>query len=95
MRSEFNVLTGQTTSYPDAIPAPLSQQEIDAINANIAEQAAISSAKADAVIQYLVSHTPAECAAYVASNVTNLATATALLQKFAMALCVLSKDKLK
>ena len=61
----------------------------------VADQSAISSAKADAVIQYLVSHTPAECSAYVATNVTNLATAVSLLQKIAMALCVLSKDKLK
>jgi hypothetical protein len=91
IKPEFTLLS-------DAELAVLRAPTVEALAAQaqaVADQAAIASAKADAVIQYLVSHTPAECATYVTANVTNLATATALLQKFAMALCVLSKDKLK
>lgn len=70
-----------------------------AINAQVAlnqaDLLAATNAKADSVIQYLVNHTPAECSAYVVTNVTNLATAVSLLQKMAMALCVLSKEKLR
>ncbi len=58
------------------------------------EQARID-AKAEPVIQYLRDHTPAECAAYVAANVTNLATATNVLQKMAMALSVLAKKEFR
>jgi hypothetical protein len=52
-------------------------------------------AKAQPVIAYLVNHTPSECEAYVAANVTNLATAINMLQKFAVALCVLSKKEFR
>lgn len=51
--------------------------------------------KIDPVIRYLVTHTPAECAAYVQLNVTNLATAKDMLAKFAMALSVLARQQLK
>lgn len=51
--------------------------------------------KAEAVIQYLVNHTPAECDAYVKANVTNLATAVTLLGKMAMALSVLARAELR
>jgi hypothetical protein len=60
-----------------------------------ADDAAKTEAKLDPVVQYLVTHTPTECSAYVATNVTNLATAVSLLQKFAIALCVLSKKEFR
>jgi hypothetical protein len=52
-------------------------------------------AKADVVVKYLVNHTPAECAAYVQTNVTNLAQAKDMLAKFAMALSVLSRKEFR
>lgn len=66
-----------------------------AVAQHAADTAAKQSAQADVVIQYLVNHTPAECAAYVAANVTNLASAVSLLQKFAIALCVISKREFR
>ena len=59
------------------------------------DAAAKSTAQADVVVQYLINHTPAECSAYVAANVTNLASAVSLLQKMAMALSVLAKQSLR
>lgn len=64
-------------------------------------------AKLDPVIQYLVSHTPAECAQAIrdfidSASVTNLATAQACLGRietrmaqFAKALSVLAREKLR
>ena len=49
----------------------------------------------EAAIVYLVTHTPAECAAYVEANVTNLAQAKVMLGKFAMALSVLARRELR
>jgi hypothetical protein len=67
--------------------APDQQEVIDA--------AARDAAKADAVIQYLVNHTPAECADYVQSNVTDLASAKQFLKKVAMALSMLARSELR
>lgn len=61
----------------------------------VADEAARIVAKADTVVQYLRDHTPAECEAYVQTNVTDLASARALMKKFAVALCVLSKQSLR
>lgn len=71
-----------------AAKAALDAQQLDDAQAR-------ASAKTEAVIQYLVTHTPAECDAYVHANVTNLATAVNLLGKMAMALCVLSKREFR
>lgn len=60
-----------------------------------ADADAIVTAKADNVIQYLVTHTPTECAQYVQTNVTDLASAKTLLAKFAIALSVLAKQSLR
>ena len=79
----------------DAPPPPPTQAEIDAEARRIADEAAASVAKADSVVQYLRDHTPAECEAYVQSNVTDLASARQLLKKFAVALCVLAKQNLR
>mgnify|MGYP003418809020 FL=1 len=59
------------------------------------DEQAMHLAKADSVIQYLVTHTPAESDAYIRANVTNLATAVNMLAKFAVALCVLSKREFR
>jgi hypothetical protein len=69
------------------------------VNAAIAAQAASKSATDIAalnpVIQYLGSHTPAECIAKVNTDVTDLASAKIMLGHFAVALCVLVRDKLR
>jgi len=88
------VLIGQTWTQQWEIRL-LSQDEIDArvqINADVA---AIDSAKLDAVIQYLVTHTPDECAQYVQDNVTDLASAKAFLKNVAKALSVLARKELR
>ena len=61
----------------------------------VADASAVTVVKANAVINYLVTHTPAECAAKVQTDVTNLATAKDMLAHFAQALCVLAKDRLR
>lgn len=73
--------------------APQRKADADALVA--ADVAAHESARANAVVQYLVAHTPAECAAYVNTQVTTLAEAKAMLANFAMALCVLSRKELR
>lgn len=75
---------------PEQIAADNAAQE-QAIVDSVAE----TLAKADPVIKYLVSHTPAECAAYVQANVTSLATAKDMLAKMAMALSVLARRNLR
>jgi hypothetical protein len=60
-----------------------------------AHTAAKDAAKLDAVIQYLVTHTPDECAQYVQDNVTDLASAKAFLKKVAKALSVLARRELR
>jgi hypothetical protein len=76
------------TPEQEAAAAAAAAQAADAADAKAA-------AKADNVIQYLRDHTPAECEAYVQANVTDLASARALMKKFAVALCVLSKQSLR
>lgn len=71
------------------------QEQIDA-EAHVAAEAQIkANARADLVIQYLATHTPAECEAYVAANVNNLTEAKNMLGKFAIALCVLSRREFR
>lgn len=77
---------------PVHVPSP---EGIALANQNAADLAAFAASKAEPVIQYLVSHTPAECDAYVKANISSLAQAKAMLGKFSMALCVLSKASLR
>lgn len=103
-RIEINAVTGQRTvvqltaeeeaaaiaraAQEDAEQAPILAQQA-------ADTAAKDAAKLDAVIQYLVSHTPDECAQYVQDNVVDLASARAFLKKVAMALSVLARRDLR
>lgn len=52
-------------------------------------------AKADAFVQAFVDMTPAQVVAYVASNVTDLASARQLLTKMALMLLLLAKKEFK
>lgn len=81
------VIEAHVTATPAREAATATRRQGDA--------AAVTAAKAEPVIQYLVSHTPAECAAYVNANVTTLAQAKDMLAKFAMALSVLARRELR
>lgn len=61
-----------------------------------ADDAAIkASAKADAFVAQFVEMTPAEVAAYVDSNLTDLASAKALIKKMALILLLLARREYK
>ena len=60
-----------------------------------ADQTSVATVKVDPLVQYIVSHTPAEISTYVGTQVTSLATAIPVLQKMAFVLSVLAKDKLR
>lgn len=79
-------------SFTPPMPTP---EELAAQAERLATLNALAAAKADAAIQYLITHTPAECAAYVQNNVTNLATAVNFLSKIAMVISIIAKDRLK
>jgi hypothetical protein len=85
--NEFNALTAPS---PDDVAA------MQAIASRIAaDENDVNSAKLNPVIQYLVTHTPAECNAKARGDVTDLASAKIMFGHFAEALCVLAKDKLR
>lgn len=88
----WTLVGGQVLKMPFPEPTPA---ELAAIALQEQDQAAKQATKADVVIQYLINHTPAECADYVQANVTNLAQAKDMLAKFAMALSVLAKGNLR
>jgi hypothetical protein len=57
--------------------------------------AAAEFAKSDPTVQFLRDHTPEQCEAFVQNNVTDLASARALMKKFAVILCLLAKRELR
>src|SRR3990167_9715719 len=75
---------------PDPPPPPPTAQELEIFAIQMADLLAKEEARADVVLQYFVSHTPKECATYVQTNVTSLATARDVLAKLAMAVSVLA-----
>ena len=83
-----------TDAQAATLQAPTSAQQAAA--ANFQDYlTSKTAAQGDAVIQYLMNHTPAQCAAYVQTNVVDLPSAVSLLSKVAVALCVLSKAIIK
>lgn len=87
---EGDMATGDRAATPEEQAA-----RDAAVAALVAQKAAeadsVSAVKADATVSYLRTHTPAECHAKVLADVTDLASAKAMLGRFAMALCVLTK----
>lgn len=79
----------------DPPPPPPTPEQVAMLAQVADDENARTLAKQNAVIQYLATHTPLECAAKVQSDVTNLATAKDMLANFAMALCVLARDRLR
>lgn len=82
-----------TTTGPYIVWTPKSQEQLDAIVAEKAKQAAKAAAtgdvEADIVCKYLREHTPLETYQYVQANVTDLASAKAIIGKLAAAVGVL------
>src|SRR4030066_2021862 len=74
------------TFSPPPIPEPTSEEAAAAV-----QQALL---QADAVLMDLAKHTPAECATYVQTNVTNLAPAISMLSKLAMLLSIFAKERI-
>jgi len=75
-------------------------QRLDAAKVVIEQRAADElSAKriaaADNVLRYLMTHSPAEIEDYVQANVTDLASARAVLKKLAVAVSVLGRNILR
>lgn len=99
-KQQFDLLFGKyvqrwkTAGAPARTPQKIAADAAAQAQA-LADMQAVVSAKADPVINYLVTHTPAECAQYVQTNVTNLATAKDVLAKMAMALSVLARSSLR
>jgi len=83
----------------DPPPPPPTPEEIAAAAALAAQQLAdaeaLAAAKADATIQYMVTHTPLECYQKVQTDVTDLASAKVMLGRLAMAISVIARDKLR
>lgn len=101
-RIEINVATGEQAVVPLTAEEIADAEARATAEANdperlqaIADEGNRATAKSDNVIQYLVTHTPAECAAYVNANVNNLADAKAFLGKVAMALSVLARREFR
>lgn len=69
----------------DTAAVALAQADVDALAA----------AKANAVIRYLVTHTPAEINSKIQGDVTNLATAKDYLANLAIAVSVLGRQILR
>lgn len=88
----------QAGNTPDPMPAPVvvppTQAVIDALAELEARETMRNALRADSVVQYLRTHTPAECATYVNSNVTDLASAKNVLSKLAMICAYLARERL-
>ena len=85
---------------PQPTEAALLAVDVVAIKAAIAAQkaadaAAVTSTKADNTVQYLVTHTPAECYDWVQANVTNLAQAKEVLGRMAMVISAIARQQLR
>lgn len=92
--TEYEDLIALVEANMQPIP-PKTPEELAAEQQQIADAEAKAEAKADTVIQYLRDHTPAECEAYVQAKVTDLDSAKQLMKKFAVVLCVLTKQSLR
>jgi hypothetical protein len=78
---------------PPPPPAP-TQAELDAL-AELADRDTMrDNLRADATIEFLRTHTPAEVAAWVNTNVTDLASARTVLSKLAMIVAYLARERL-
>ena len=78
---------------PPPPPAP-TQAELDARAELAARDTMRTTLRNDATIAFLRTHTPAEVEAWVAANVTDLASARFVLSKIAMVVAYLARERL-
>lgn len=78
---------------PDPPPPP-TQAELDALAELAARGQMRTALRVDSTIDYLRTHTPAEVAAWVNANVTDLASARTVLSKMAMIVAYLARERL-
>jgi hypothetical protein len=94
MRKEIHVITGEITEHEDA-PVPILSAEELAAQAAIADALANKqAAKADAFVNFLATKSPAEVAARIQADVTDLASARVVITKLAIAVSVLARNEL-
>jgi hypothetical protein len=79
---------------PLVVTNPPTQAELDAQAELAARETMRTALKADATINYLRTHTPVEVAAYVNANVTDFASAKAVLVKLAMVCAYNMRERL-
>lgn len=81
---------------PDPLPPdPALPPAEAAARAELAARATMRAAlKADNTIDFLRTHTPAECEAWVAANVTDLASAKNVLGKLSIIVAYLARERL-
>jgi len=94
-RDYIQWVTAGNIADPLIVPVHVpSAAEIAAL-AELAAQAAIrAELKADAAVQALRNRTPAECAAWIDANVTDLASARAVLKILARILALLARERI-
>lgn len=92
--TDYEALIALVESNIQPIPPPTAEQVAEEAR-QVALEDAKTAAKADNVVRYLRDHTPAEVEAYVQTNVTDLASARQMMKKFAVVLCVLSKQNFR
>jgi hypothetical protein len=79
-------------TFSPYVPTPEEQAAADLV---ASDAAARQAAKADALVTFLIEKTPAEVAARVQADITDLASARTVIAKLAVALSVLAKQGLR
>lgn len=93
-RIELNLQTGELTETDftsEEEAAAQAERNSPTTVLRAAETADAESVKSDATINYLRTHTPAECYTKVQNDVSNLAEAKQMMGRFAMALSILTR----
>ena len=91
---EFVRAGGVVDPEPFVAPEPPSPEEVAALAELAAREVMVADLKADSTIQFLRTHTPAECSDWVNANVTDLASAKQVLSKMAMVVAYLARERL-
>lgn len=74
---------------------PASAEEIAARQAKAADEAAKTDIKQDNFVNNFIAMTPAQVSAYIEANVTNLATAKAVIEKLALMVLLLARREFR
>ena len=88
------LIAGNSPDPMFVVVVPPTQAELDAQAEQDAREAMRDVLRADTTLQYLRTHTPNEAAAWVMTNVTDLASAKNVLSKLAMICAYLARERL-